>query len=63
MPDDAVSLRSLAEELTVNRHYLSGLVDGMGVRTYRGPKNSRNVRRADVPRIQKRLELLAAASH
>lgn len=63
MPEDAVSLRALAEELTLNRHYLAGLVDGLGIRTYRGPRNAKNVRRADVPKIRKRIELLAAASH
>ncbi len=57
--DKLISITRLARELKLNRMYLSGLIDGMGVVTSRGPKNAKAVQIGDVSRIQSHIRLTA----
>jgi hypothetical protein len=55
-----VSITRLAESLGVNRMYLSGFVDGMGVQTVRGEQNSKAIEARHIPAIRHAIERLTA---
>jgi hypothetical protein len=57
---DLISIAQLAELLGVNRMYLSGLVDGMGIETPRGEKNSKAIHPRHIPEIERTILRLTA---
>jgi hypothetical protein len=57
---DLISIARLAEQLGINRMYLSGLVDGMGIETPRGDKNSKAIHPRHIPEIERTIQRLTA---
>jgi hypothetical protein len=57
---DLISITRLAEKLGVNRMYLSGLVDGMGIETSRGGQNSKAIHPRHIPEIERTIRRLTA---
>jgi hypothetical protein len=55
-----ISITRLAEKLGVNRMYLSGLVDGMGIETIRGEQNSKAIEARHIPEIERTIRRLTA---
>jgi hypothetical protein len=57
---DLMSITRLAEKLSVNRMYLSGLVDGMGIETTRGGQNAKAIQTRHIPEIERTIRRLTA---
>lgn len=55
-----ISITRLAAHLDVNRMYLSGLIDGLGVETVRGGQNSKAIHVTSIPLIEAKLDELTA---
>jgi hypothetical protein len=59
-PTAPISIARLAETLGINRMYLSGLLDGMGIETVRGEKNSKAIPVCHIPEIERTIQRLTA---